>query len=356
MRRLVRQLAGRCARGILPAEWIQRLRDPVLAPGYCRRLIQELETAVTLAAKPDPLDDDYWTAVLRKYAHIVDKGLQRPDAEAGHGREACQQAASALAKITLPTALRDSSVHWAIERLRDYERLQSGQDLPTAERECETREMEYDGLLASIKARRSARSFRRRSVDTETVGKVVEAALWAPSSCNRQTIKVFGTHDADLASACMATCKGATCFGEYVPCFLAFCADVRPYVMPAEAWLPHVDVALGTQNSCLAADSLGLSLTLLSWCHRSDDEERRLRELLDIPPHCGIALCGAMGYPDKSGPAPLRKPVESTCVLRRASARTHDVQEEGGIPRSHRPDAFPKPVDKESDSLSPLSF
>jgi nitroreductase len=171
-------------------------------------------------------------------------------------------------------------------------------------------------LLEAIKARRSIRQFRDEPVDVHTVEAIVEVVNWSPTSCNRQPAKVFATNSPSLARSCLATCQGATGFSEFVPCFLSFCADPRSYWLPRELELPLMDVSLGVQNCCLMAHSQGLSLTLLSWANHTDDDERVLRDLLAIPDHFKIVVNGALGYPEHDVPVPLRKPIESTLVLR----------------------------------------
>lgn len=46
--------------------------------------------------------------------------------------------------------------------------------------------MDYSDLLALLKERRSIRAFSEAPVDEELVGKVIEAARWAPSGANSQ--------------------------------------------------------------------------------------------------------------------------------------------------------------------------
>ena len=105
----------------------------------------------------------------------------------------------------------------------------------------------------------------------------------------------------------MTCCKGGTGFSDYIPSFWVFAANVRGYVWPSEMYLPSVDTSLGAQNVFLAAHTLGISGTILSWAQKSKEEEAKLRSLLSIPNDYTIVFCAAMGYPEYGYVTPERK-------------------------------------------------
>jgi hypothetical protein len=327
---VVKKWLGKIARALLPPRWRHTLSRPALLPSYCRRFAVEVERVRRFRDCPDLCDDEFWAAELRKFAHIMDKGLQREDFELGHSASIYQSAQDALAHIRSKAMLNDPSVVWARNKIREYEKRETPQGSNPPGPEPVDPSWSYSALVDLMASRSSARLYSDRTVSDDELRKVVDVLNWASTSCNRQTAKVFATNDPSLAGQCMETCKGATCFSEFVPCFLAFCADVRSYFVPNEIWLPMVDVALGTQNCCLAAHSLGLSLTLLSWAQRSDEEERRLRKLLGIPAHHRIVVNAAMGYPGCSLSPPARKSLDTTLVLRRGVAEADPVDKRSG--------------------------
>jgi hypothetical protein len=254
----------------------------------------------------DGLDDEYWAAVLRKHAHILDKGLQRQDCEPGHSVAHYTDALEALKHIQSAEMRDDPSVKWAVQRLEQYDALQQGRfSRPSMEPPAGDAKS-YELLLQIIKQRRSVRSFQDRPVDRQTLQQVVESANWAPQSCNRQTVRVFAATDSDLVQACARTCRGATCFSGRA-CFLCFAADLRPYHLPEEMWLPMVDASLCAENCCLIAHTLGLSLTMLTWCQSDQEDEVQVRHLLGVPWYYRIVVNGLMGYPKGLGETPARK-------------------------------------------------
>lgn len=307
---------GVLVRRVLPSRWIRTLRKPALLPSYYREIVSDIEPILDLQSRPEWMDDEYWAAMLRKYAHIMDKGLWACEFQPGRGREYRDAATDAYEHIRSDAVRNDPSVQWAAQKIEQYDQTQQRGAGYYGEPPPELPPCTYDDLAATIRSRRSIRSFQPRAVDDQTLRKVIEVAAWAPSSCNKQTIKVFATNDPKLVKRCLGMCKGGTGFSDYVPRFLSFCADLRSYVMPQEAWLPQIDTSLAAQNCLLAATTLGLSMTILSWAQHDAQEDHRLRELLGIDKYYRIIFNAAIGYPATSVETPGRKSVDNTLVLR----------------------------------------
>ena len=291
------------------------LRRPMLAPRQYQRLIAQTEAMVLLKEDPRRLDESYWAHMLRMYAHIVDKGVQRCDWEAGHSAQCHALAKEALSHIPPARLHEDPSMIWALRTIEEYERRQCNGVAPTPREPVPPSRCGYDDLVDTIKTRRSIRTYIDKPLDAQTIGKIVEVINWSATSCNRQTARVFVAASPEVASQCLKTCGGATCFSDNVPAFFAFCSDTRSYSMPEEIFLPHVDVCLGVQNCCLAAHALGVSITLLSWARNTPADEIELRRILGIPEYCQIIVAGAAGYPMFATPAPHRKSVEETLTI-----------------------------------------
>jgi len=285
-------------------------------PEDLRHAVSTVEAVMAMQTSGKMRDEGFWAQKLRQAAHIIDKGLQRPDAEPGHGAQWYQSAQEALSHLRNTPILADPSLIWAVKKLSDYEAARSGQYRPAEPVPgCEPA-FGQESLRELITSRRSVRFFEQREISADVVQAVVEMINWSPTSCNRQPAKVFVANDPALARSCLDTCQGASGFGDYVPCFLCFCADLRSYWLPREMWLPVIDVSLGIQNCCLMAHAVGLGLTLLSWAQHTKDEDTRLRSILGIPDYYEIVVNAALGYAAQRPEVPLRKSVELTCVVR----------------------------------------
>jgi len=322
---MIKGLADKLSRTV--ARWLRRVtsivRDTPRMPKDLRNTLSTVEVVMALQTSGEMLDEDFWAQKLRQAAHIIDKGLQRPDAEPGHGAQWYRSAQEALSHLKGSPILDDPSLTWSLKKLSDYEAVQSGQYRSAEPLPAREPSFSQASLQDLITSRRSVRFFEEREISADAVEKVVEMIDWSPTSCNRQPAKVYVANDPALARSCLDTCQGASGFGDFVPCFLCFCADLRSYWLPREMWLPVIDVSLGIQNCCLMAHAMGLGITLLSWAQHTEDEDARLRSTLGIPEYCEIVVNGALGYPAQTPDVPLRKSVEGTCVMRPTS-RTHE--------------------------------
>lgn len=158
-----------------------------------------------------------------------------------------------------------------------------------------------------IKQRRSNRFFREINLSDEIINQLSGLVNWAANSCNKQPIRLFITNTPSKANECLKCCKGGTGFSIFIPSFWVFAADSRGYVWPSEVYLPAIDTSLGAQNVFLAAQTLGITGTILSWAQKDKEEEARLRMLLDIPQEFIIIFCAVMGYASHNYLPPQRK-------------------------------------------------
>lgn len=300
---------------LLPFKVQRLLLHPMLVSNSYREEIELAESVLLMRHNGTNLNSEYWAAMLRKYCHILDKGLQRGDCEPGHSTEFYSLAQDALGKITDKKILDDPSVLWAKNKIVEYENCQEkkrrdSENIPFVSTACT-----YDQLYEVIQTRRSVRTFKNNAVARTDIEKIASVINWAPSSCNRQTAKVFIADSPETVKKCLSLNSGATCLSDNIPCFLSFCVDLRPYDMPHEMTLPILDTALGIQNCCLAAHSLSIGMTLLNWTHHSHAQEKLLRETLDIPSYYRIVSNAVLGYPENGVPIPSRKHTDMTCVF-----------------------------------------
>ena len=280
-----------------------------------RKIVIPSEKIIALRKNEATLGEDYWSARLRKFAHIVDKGLQRVNFEPGHSARVYKLAKHARDRVTRaqegPT---DPTVVWAREKIQEHESRQrhgsSGETIPFVRTSCS-----YEDILDIIKTRRSVRRYLSRPVTDDTIKQIVGVIDWCANSCNRQTARVFATNNPDIVRQCTAQCVGARGFGDYIPLFLCFCSDIRPYEMPHEAWLPYVDVALGIQNCILVAHSLGITISTLTAAQHSREQEMELRRIFGIPEYCQLVVNAVGGYPECGAPVPARKSLDPTLSI-----------------------------------------
>jgi len=117
---ILRKILGKVLRLFLPQRWMRILRDPVLLPGYYRKFAQDIEPLIDMAQNGWNKDPEYLMAMLRKYAHIIDKALERPDYEPGHSRQ-WYDAAKTTLNLLEKNYASDPTITWVKEKIQEYE-------------------------------------------------------------------------------------------------------------------------------------------------------------------------------------------------------------------------------------------
>jgi len=300
-----KKMIGRLFRNLLPRRVYKLVANgAIVVPAYYSTIITDAERNFDRAAADT---DEKCLLLMRKYAHIIDKGLHRRDAGPGHSKNYYHLLKECIIRLKSTQYANDPTVRWAEEKLRVYERLQNGEFFMPLSGEQPTGIIPLESFEALAHARRSNRDFSDKIVPNEIIDRLKDLANWASSSCNKQPINIYATNDPALASECLKCCKGGTGFSEHIPSFWVFTADILGYVWPTEIFLPSVDVCLGVQNVMLGATTAGLSGTLLSWAQKDDEEEHRLKSLLHISEHHQIIICAVIGYANTVFQTPARK-------------------------------------------------
>ena len=301
---------------ILGRKRIEFIRSrPFFVHGKYRGIIQDVENYSLIIENSFDKNPELSILLIRKFAHILDKGLHRSDVGPGHSgiiAKELENNLNVLLKSNKELYLRDTTVLWAIEKLAIYNKLQRDGEIIELKDKRETPLFDFDLFFELIKSRRSNRQFSDKLLSDELITKLAQTVNWAPSSCNKQPVKLFVTNNPLMAKECLKQCKGGTGFSEHIPCFVAFCADMRGYYLPDEMFLPAIDVSLGAENFFIALNCFGISGTALSWALKDRNEELILREILNIPEGFQIIFNAVIGYAEKSYLQPIRKEINQT--------------------------------------------
>jgi len=298
---------GRLLKSIIPHKLYKLIANgAIIVPSYYKTIITDAERNFDMSLEDS---DEKVLLLMRKYGHILDKGLHRKDVTPGHSKEYYKLLSQAVNRLKHTKYAEDSTLVWAQEKLRAYESLQHDKNFKPLCGVKPNVEISFDQFKSLAELRRSNRDFSTRVVTDDIIHRLKEVANWASSSCNKQPVEIYATNDPELASKCLKCCKGGTGFSDNIPSFWVFTADILGYVWPSEIYLPVVDTCLGVQNVMLGATTMGLSATILSWAQKTEDEEKELRMLLNIPPNHQIIVCAVMGYAETEFMTPARKNV-----------------------------------------------
>ena len=289
---------------------------PFLVHGKYRRIIEDLEKFSKVNENNGGIDSYKSLILVRKYGHFLDKGLHRKDVKKGHSVDVVLTLKKniIIAEKSYP---HDETIKWAKDKLKIYEKLQiDGVISPLQEEREKESQIKFDDLFLLMRNRRSIRLFHNKLVEDTLIEKISATVNWASSSCNKQPIKLYATTNPEIAKLCIRCCKGGTGFGDFIPAFICFTGEMRGFIHPKEAYGPSIDVSLGAQNFLLAAETVGLGSTALSWAFKDDIEDQQLRKLLSIPETSQIIFNVVIGYPAKYAITPVRKNINHTLTIK----------------------------------------
>lgn len=170
--------------------------------------------------------------------------------------------------------------------------------------------------LQNIRERRSIRKYQDKPVTAEQITELVEAARFAPTWKNSQTVRYYAILDKSLKDRIAE--KGTLNFSKNgnnirsaaalvvlttVDGISGYDPDGTPTTAKGSHW-QSFDAGIACQTFCLAAHDQGLG-TLIMGIY----DEPKIKELTCIPAGESISALIAVGYPEAEAAAPKRKKV-----------------------------------------------
>jgi len=151
-----------------------------------------------------------------------------------------------------------------------------------------------DGALQFILGRRSIRVFAPGEISEETVTKLLQAAMAAPSAGTADPWRFVVVRQRET----LARIAAALPFGRMLASAsvgVVVCGDLEAAHDRQESYLLQ-DCSAATENLLLAAHSLGLGACWLG-VHPREDRVGKLRGLLSLPESVIPVACVAIGRP-----------------------------------------------------------
>jgi len=109
-----------------------------------------------------------------------------------------------------------------------------------------------------IKKRRSTRNFLDRDINYKLINKIIDAGRWAPSSCNRQTVKYLVIKNRKSRDFLAEHHPFSYPFSKQANVHILVLVDIRGYSLPHTAPFCYLDSAAAIQNMLLMATDLKL--------------------------------------------------------------------------------------------------
>ncbi len=165
-----------------------------------------------------------------------------------------------------------------------------------------------EDVIEAILERRSIRRFKPDPVPHATVGRLVDAARWAPSAGNIQPWRFYVIYNESKKKELASAALGQRFVSE-APVVIVVC--VQPE-MSASRYRDRgrnlyaiQDSAAAVQNILIAAHGYGLGTC---WVGAFDDQQ--VMEVLDMPRGMVPVAIIPVGYPAEECRPPARRPVE----------------------------------------------
>jgi len=152
-------------------------------------------------------------------------------------------------------------------------------------------------MIELLRKRRSVRKFQEKSIDTEKIKILGEAALRAPTSRNIKPWEFIFITDKDKLKKLSESKQHGSAFVAGAPLAVVVCADTTK----SDVWVEDCSIA------SIILQMTGLELGLGScWSqirnrkhNESESAEAYIQNLLGIPEHFAVECIVALGYPDE---------------------------------------------------------
>jgi nitroreductase len=178
-------------------------------------------------------------------------------------------------------------------------------------REDKNQVIESSAILTVIKSRRSIRKWENRGIDNDTFKKIVEAASWAPSSCNRQPCQYIYTNDTVKINKLSQIRREK--FIANAPGCIVVLVNLLAYRENERTYTPYLDAGAAIQNLLLMAESLGIGACWVNFgdMEVSDTARAEVHKIFSVGEDFRIISLIPVGYYTVHTPAPGRKNINT---------------------------------------------
>ncbi|MEW6221211.1 MAG: nitroreductase family protein [Thermodesulfobacteriota bacterium] len=157
-------------------------------------------------------------------------------------------------------------------------------------------------VIEAIHRRRSIREFTAEPVARETLLKIIEAGIWAPSGLNNQPWRFVTVLDPAVKEAL----AGQTRYGHIVRAAAALIAVYLDQEAMYDPVKDHQAAGACIENMLLATEALGLGAV---WLGQILQSREAVGQILGLPPGLELMAVVAVGHPAHRSQVSTRRPL-----------------------------------------------
>jgi nitroreductase len=146
-------------------------------------------------------------------------------------------------------------------------------------------------VLKVIRSRRSIRAYDSRVVEEDKLARVLESGRLSPSAGNRQERRFVVVRDSKTRHLLSEAARNQKFVAE-APVVIAACSVESEYVMLCGQPAYTIDTAIAVDHMTLQAVEEGLGT-----CWIGAFDEKRVKEILNIPEGVRVVTLLPLGYP-----------------------------------------------------------
>lgn len=250
-----------------------------------------------------PKNNTQLTAKIISLYHVIEKGLIMPDRRLGYGKDRIELLISLL-KQYKKAYLCDTSVHYnsALIVLQTYIDIHKDSDIDVTyikqflknesavekvkggyfELDKKTFKEKGQGNFQDvIEVRKSIRNFSNEPVSIDTIYEAIKIAQNAPSTCNRQSARVYLFSDKDKIMEALKLQEGSRGFDHKIDKLLMIGYDIEAYQGSGDRYSGYIDASLFAMSLLYALTYKGLGTVSLNWS-KSKEKDINLRKTINI--------------------------------------------------------------------------
>ncbi|MBE0471605.1 MAG: nitroreductase family protein [Methyloprofundus sp.] len=282
-------------------------------PALLRRNIHRIEKGLIMKPRRDVFANKYIVETMECFLECVEKKII--DRNEAKWAEDVLEIYFESVQNESNNIVYSMSLFEKVKKLSIKDESEADNFSPYIYKDLEKTEVNYDEIKGLFLKRRSVRWFKKKDVPLELIEQAVDAAVFAPTACNRQPYSFHIVTTKDTAVSVAKTAVGTNGFAENIPCIIAIVGDLSAFSGERDRHLIYIDGSLVAMQLMLAMETLGLSTCPINWPDKAS-AEYDIRKILHLKTYERPVLLLAVGYALDDGGIAYSQKKNSTSLVK----------------------------------------